>query len=286
MRSKPPSGIGSPGTSTLTEIRRQADADFIEVLRARVGTGGRSSRTTSTAAGAIQHETDDHFDGPDHRRQERGVDRYNALGMAQLPGARWASPRPAGASCGASGAAGEAPADLGHPEDAGLKIGALVMVLANDARRRAGRKQLLYVNGDLGTVVDARTAALRAAAAHRRDRRGRCRSTRQVKIPIDRARRTELRKAGRGDLIDGKWEIVGEITYMPLRVAYASHRAQEPGAQPGQGAGQHPRSLLQEPGDAVCRAEPGADSGGAAAGREPAAIIERCVTDPRLRAWL
>ena len=52
--------------------------------------------------------------------------------------------------------------------------------------------------------------------------------SREVKVPCDAARRAKLRADGLGDRLDEEFEIVGGITYMPLRVAYATtvHKSQ------------------------------------------------------------
>jgi hypothetical protein len=216
-----------PGaTITLTEIRRQADPDFIEALRAaRVGDGRRALDYFGSVIG-LQQETDDHFEGPTLLAKNDAVDRYNWLRMSRLPGrevifpsSRWGKQR------SEWGNPEKPAATWGVPERLLLKIGSLVMVLANartEPAVKGERGALIYVNGDLGTLEEAEDGV-----AHvRLQRSGEVVKVmpveRSVKIPIDSARRKELRAAGQGERIDGKYEIVGGITYLPLRLAYAS----------------------------------------------------------------
>src|SRR5262245_41823914 len=140
-------------TITLTTIHRQADPAFIAMLRAaRVGDGERALEALMATIG-MHHETDDHFAGPTVLARNDAVDRYNWLRMSRLPGrvvtftsSRWGQQRKEW------GDPEKPPATWGIPERLSLKIGSLVMILANE---RDEEKQLVYVNGDLGELVDA-----------------------------------------------------------------------------------------------------------------------------------
>ena len=229
----------APHVRTLREIRRQADADFIEILRAaRVGEGAKVAAFFEEHK-LIQFETDDQFTGPTILARNDAVDRYNGLKLSRLatPAVRFGSTR-WGKQRSEWGNPDKAKETWGIPETLLLKEGALVMVLAN---RRQDR-QLLYVNGDLGTLIDAQDETafytpdgepVRYRVAHvQLHRTGQIVSVwpveRKVKIPCDSARRKELRQHGLEDRIDDRWEIAGAITYMPLRVAYATtvHKSQ------------------------------------------------------------
>jgi len=91
---------------------------------------------------------------------------------------------------------------------------------------------MIYANGDLGEVVDmdqthaaVRVRLQRTGTEHVIDW-----VTRDNRIPLEPGRRAALKAEGNLHLIDdtGKWETVGGITYLPLRLAYAStvHKVQ------------------------------------------------------------
>jgi ATP-dependent exoDNAse (exonuclease V) alpha subunit len=110
--------------------------------------------------------------------------------------------------------------------------------------------------------------------------------TRQVKVPADSARRKELREKGQQDKIDGKWEIVGEITYLPLRVAYASttHKSQGLSLDRVQVNIRDP--FFKSPGMLYVALSRARTAEGLRLVGSPQTLIERCVSDPRLREWL
>jgi ATP-dependent exoDNAse (exonuclease V), alpha subunit - helicase superfamily I member len=108
-----------------------------------------------------------------------------------------------------------------------LKSNALVMVLSNKSGEQKG--QLVYANGDLGTVVEVDSSGAPWVKLQRNSQVVKVEYvTRNNKIPLEPGRRKELRAEGKEELIADKYEIIGGVTYMPLRVAYAStcHKAQ------------------------------------------------------------
>lgn len=277
-----------PAIHTLTEIRRQADPDFIAALRA--ARRGDGPAALAYFASQLQDQTDDHFDGPTILAKNEAVDRYNQLRMDKLPGqlvafrsSRWGKQR------SEWGNPDKPRQTWGIPETLTLKEGALVMILAN--RREAlslGRPRFLYVNGDLGTLLTANesdhTATVRLQRNGQEVRVEYV--TREVRLPCDSARRKELREQGLDDRIDGKWEIVGAISYLPLRVAYAStvHRSQgltldkvqiniaDPFWKTG--------GMLYV---GISRARTAA--GLRLVGRSTS-FLERCTSDPKVKGWL
>lgn len=288
---------------TLTQIRRQADPAFIDALRAaRVGDGKRALDYFGSVIG-LQQETDDHFDGPTLLAKNDSVDRYNWLRMSRLPGrevaftsSRWGKQR------SEWGDPKKPPASWGIPQRLALKIGALVMVLANE---RTEDRQLIYVNGDLGEIVDVEEPpaapvpqtdgaiplpAPIGVALVRLQRTGQIVRVvpvgREVRIPCDSARRKELRAAGKDALIDGKYEIVGGITYMPLRPAYASttHKSQGLSLDRVQVNIRDP--FFKTPGMVYVALSRARTAGGLRLVGSPAAFIERCASDPRLKGFL
>lgn len=218
----------APHVKILTEIRRQADPAFIEALRAaRKGDGARALEYFQAR---LVDRLDDAYQGATIFAKNDSVDRHNQLRLDALKGqaihfgsSRWGKQR------SEWGSPEKPPASWGIPETLVLKEGAWVMVLANSYQaEEGGGRRLVYVNGDCGEVVgtDGSNALVRlqrtghvTAIAYQ---------TRDVRVPCDSVRRKELREAGLEDRIDGKWEIVGSITYMPLRLAWAStvHKSQ------------------------------------------------------------
>lgn len=272
-------------TITLTAIRRQADPEFIAMLRAaRAGRGEIVADYFAGRPGGIAQETDDRYEGPTIVAKNESVDRYNGLRMAQLTGAeiriassRWGKLR------SEWGTLDKPPKTWNIPETLVLKEGALVMVLSN---HRTETRRLLYVNGDLGTVVDATETTVSVQLQRTGTVEEILPVTRQVKVPIDSARRTELRKLGQGDKIEGKWEIVGAITYLPLRVAYASttHKSQGLSLDRVQVNIRDP--FFKAPGMLYVALSRARSAAGLRLVGSRNTIIERCNTDPRLGAWL
>ncbi len=276
-------------TKVLTEIRRQADPAFITMLRhARAG---RAKEVVAYFAGKLSTETDDHFDGPTLFAKNDAVDRYNFIRLSRVTGRdlRFVSRRE-GKQRSEWGNPDKPPATWGIPQTLHLKVGALVMILAN--RRRilldGSSGGFLYVNGDLGTVVDAAEGSCVVTLQRTGHDVNVHYVRREVLQPIDSARRKELRALGKDDCIsdNGKFEVTGWIEYLPLRVAYAAtvHKVQ------GLSLGKVQFSLR----DAFCKT-PGlvyvalsrcrTAEGLRLIGSE-AALRERCNADPRLTAWL
>lgn len=219
-------------THTLTEIRRQADPDFIQALRAARRGDGKAA--LEYFGSRLHEQTDDRFDGPTILAKNEAVDRFNRLRVDQLSGpvigfqsARWGKQRSEWGNP-------EKPKQTwGIPETLELKEGALVMILANKkVGGESPNRPFLYANGDLGTLLAANVA--NHTAVVRLQRNGVEVEVsyvhREVLQPCDSTRRKELREAGEAEKIaeGGKWEIVGAIDYMPLRLAYASttHKSQ------------------------------------------------------------
>jgi hypothetical protein len=270
---------------TLTEIRRQADVDFIQMLRhAREGHGEWVAEYFIERH-AIQNETDDTFDGPTIVAKNESVDRHNYLRMSALQGrairftsSRWGKLRSEWGTL-------EKPKHTWNiPEHLELKIGALVMILAN--HRDPDTRQLEYVNGDLGTIVDATPLTARVQLQRTGETVEVAPVERQVKIPADGARRKELRGKGLGDRIDTKWEIVGAISYLPLRVAYAStvHKSQGLSLDAVQVNIRDP--FFRAPGMLYVALSRARTAEGLRLVGSPKTLVERCVSDPRLKAWL
>lgn len=225
------------GTVKLTEIRRQADKSFIEALQAvRRGDGAYARDFFSKH---LRDTTDQHFNGPTILAKNDAVGRFNAIRMAQLstplfsfPSSRWGKMR------GEWGNHEKDPQTWGIPQETGLKSGCIVMVLANkreDGLGHPSTRPFLYVNGDLGTYLGPADGKLpEAGAMVKLQRTGKETLVQYVEreylVPCDSARRKELKGQGKLEVLrgEGKYEAVGGISYLPLRVAYATtvHKSQ------------------------------------------------------------
>ena len=208
----------------LTTVHRQADPDFIQALQhARQG---RPERALDFFGPHLQTSTNLDYDGPTIWAKNESVDRFNDLRHSRLPGE------------GCEFRTRREDKQKGEwkaiPDVVYLKEGARVMVLANchlgwDAGRSLG---LLYANGDLGTFEGMSESG--AFAVVRLDRTGEATNigwvTRKNLIPLEKGRRKELKASGQEHRLseDGRHEIIGHVTYMPLRLAYATtcHKAQ------------------------------------------------------------
>jgi ATP-dependent DNA helicase PIF1 len=207
----------------LTKIHRQADRGFIDALNAaRVG---NHVPVCDFFRGKMVPSLDLHYDGPTILAKNDAVARFNDLRMEALKetavefqSARWGTER----------------GDWKNiPLKFDLKQGALVMLLAN-AREpggdggRAGR--LIYANGDLAHISDFDIP--HAVVYVTLVRNGRTVEvewvTRDNTIPLEEGRTMALKNLGQSDRIQGKMEVIGQVTYLPLRVAYATtcHKSQ------------------------------------------------------------
>lgn len=279
-------------THTLTEIRRQADPEFIQALRAaRIGEG-KAAAEYFYGMGRFHAETEDRFEGPTLLARNAAVDRYNWLRLDKIPGRtvlfaseRWGKQR------SEWGDPNKPPNTWGIPMRLSLKEGALVMVLANKKPLLGGPMSgYVYVNGDLGELVQADET--NKIAQVRLQRTGQIVPVdyvrREVLQPCDAARRKELRAEGKEELIsdDGKWEITGWISYLPLRVAYAStiHKSQGLSLDAVQININDP--FFKTSGMAYVALSRARTCVGLRLVGTPKLLIERCTADPRLRPWL
>ena len=279
-------------TITLTEIRRQQDRAFVEVLRqARVGNG---KAVVEFFGDQLCGVTDDHFDGPTLLATNAAVDRYNWIRMQKVVGrelffestregrqrSEWGDPK-------------KPPNTWGVPLRLHLKVGTLVMILANQRVEGPPPQPFLFVNGDLGTVVDTETTPSGDHTCYvQLHRNGRVVEVtyirREVLEPIDSARRRELIDQGKTHLMseNRKYEIVGWVEYMPLRVAYASTVHKSQGLSLDKVQVNVKEHFFKTPGMLYVALSRARTAAGLRLVGSAAAIIERCAVDPRLKPWL
>jgi ATP-dependent exoDNAse (exonuclease V) alpha subunit len=204
---------------TLTEIRRQTNHDFIEALQA-VRRG--DARTALHYFGhrfcpAISMS----FQGVTVKAKNDDVDRFNFVRLEELAGQRITFTKLT---------EGTARGEWKQiPENLDMKIGALVMILANK-RVFGDENGFVYVNGDLGMLKDADVAEGSAMVELLREP--------GVVVKVDAVVRANLKTVdgerrkflmqNDPDRVRGKHEVIGKVTYTPLRAAYATsvHKSQ------------------------------------------------------------
>lgn len=211
----------------LTTIMRQTDRDFITALhQVRAGHVNRALEWFTESK--FSDVMDESFDGTTVFAKNESVDRFNQL--------RLDSVRSPVVAFSATRWGKENSEWKNIPPTLDVKVGALVMVLAN---RRYPREfeddtpPLMYCNGDLGVIESiVSPETIKAVAYVRLRRTGGLvpvqMVTRDNLVPLDPGRRKELREAKQADRIKDKYEIVGQITYMPLRLAWGTtvHKSQ------------------------------------------------------------
>jgi hypothetical protein len=199
------------GMITLTEPRRQADASFVAALQAvRRGDIGHALAYFSTR---IQPYEQRDFNGTTILAKNDEVDRYNAVRMLELttPEHEYLAKRTGQGD----------PAWKHIPEKLILKPGALVMILANRREKVDGLEPhewpMIYANGDLGIYLGQDGGGRARVELHRGG-----------EVTVQSVTRQRTKATGNKGVKVAREDVLGSITYTPVRVAYAStcHRSQ------------------------------------------------------------
>jgi ATP-dependent DNA helicase PIF1 len=230
-------------TTRLTKNWRQTDGTFLDALNyLRSGNGREGAAALGAANVRFSRALDPNFDGTVILGRNLEVDNYNLSRYWKLKGHEFTFPaRRWGKESGGW---------KNIPDTLKLKVGAYVMVLANDTERDelTGQPMFRWVNGDCGHVVDLNSAdddIDDVSFAVELVRTGKVvnidyieRRTQQKSAPdeftndeIDAAKKNApFAKLPDGTFYDPKkgfW-VRGAINYMPLRLAYATtvHKSQ------------------------------------------------------------
>lgn len=280
-------GVFAEHTTTLSKIYRQDAEDFIRALHA-VRKGDVRGALEFFTVDRFTSTMDDQFEGTTIFAKNNEVDRYNLLRLDSVTGTKLSFP---------ATRLGKQRGDWKQiPDELILKEGALVMILANRRTPRdedGNEGEIVYANGDLGTLMGRGQSGLWTVRLQRNNRDVQIYPvTRENVIPLEPGRRKELKEQG----VDvttkiteqgkGKSEIVGTITYMPLRAAYGCtvHKTQgltldNVQIKIGDPFFQHPGMLFV----ALSRART-AEGLRVIGGQK--GFIERIKIEPRVQPWL
>ena len=196
----------------LTHPWRQTDPEFLAALgHVRRGDGAKALEYFGRR---LNTSEDPWFDGTAILAKNAEVDRFNNLRMLSLPEPTeiWKATR-----------VGDQSADWKNiPPELALKEGALVMILANRRARIEGMPPhtwpMIYANGDLGYYhgkYDDHTACVELK-----------RTGQDVEVPMIVREKTRI--TGARGVKAKREDVLGTISYMPLRIAYATtcHKSQ------------------------------------------------------------
>jgi ATP-dependent DNA helicase PIF1 len=302
-------------TTRLTKNWRQGDGRFLDALNHLRSGNGRSAAAALVGSGVrFERNLDPHFDGTVVMGRNAEVDNYNKLRYWKLkgkeqryPSVRWGK---------------ESGGWKNIPDVLVLKPTAYVMILANDTARDpiTHAPMFRWVNGDCGTVTDVGVGCVTITLV----RTGAeitlgniCRQTTQKVVPDELLERhpdlseKEIRakytmhsgvaeEDEEGNVITmsthrdgqpiwdvdkGRW-IVGAVTYVPLRLAYATTVHKSQGLTLDRIMVDLRHSFLGSPAMTYvacsrCRTADGLHVVG-----DPQLVERRCKTDPLVARWL
>lgn len=207
------------GTQRLEKNWRQGDGAFLDAINAlRAGEGEQGANLLASTTTEFSQSLDLHFPGTTIMAKNDEVDRFNWQALQRVRGekfsvksSRWSVGRPPGEW-------------KNIPERIELKIGAYVMILANDTTG-----EFRFANGDCGLIVGRDSSSIQVRLARNDD---------VVDIGvIERRVHDDDKPEGLSpsptwgqpwfDERAGKY-CVGAVSYLPLRLAWAStcHKSQ------------------------------------------------------------
>lgn len=248
-------------TQMLTEIKRQTDREFIEALHhVRSGIPERVKLGAEHFEPMMNDRCDAEYDGATLFGRNDQVNRYNELGLRRCKGEKYSI---------LNEVRGEPEAAWKHiPKHLILKDGSLVMILSNSG------PDLEYCNGDLGHVVGFNSD----------------KDDTYVKVRMMRnGNEVEIRMITREHkkIVDKKLTKVGEIIYMPLRLAYSStvHKMQGLTVDRAQ-LDFRDHFFARTPGMLYVALSRARNSKGLRLVGKVDTFVKRAKTDPRLARWI
>jgi len=219
-------------TTKLTKIWRQSDEGFINALNhARAGDGANCIEVLFDDCGlSLESNLDSKFKGTTIVAKNDQVDRFNWISLSQIKETSFFTPRII------KGKSLKEWEDK-IPERSEYKLGAYVMLLANNYSYENGAAEIVYANGDCGIIREwneldkevevelARTSEIVSVPMLRRVNSQRSKPEKEEIERIWREHKYEVKQEKiSGDLV---W-VLGEVNYIPMRVAYATtcHKVQ------------------------------------------------------------
>lgn len=271
----------------LTTIYRQDAQDFVAALHA-VRKGDVRSALEFFTPNRFSESTDENFNGTTIFAKNDAVERHN---MLKLDGLRTPAMTVKATRIGKQRGDWKL-----IPDELRLKEQALVMILANRREyedEEDDRGRMVYANGDLGVLVGKDDSGAWLVTLQRTGRNVRVLPvTRENTIPLEPGRRKELIAEGKS-LIEvitekgkGKSEIIGSITYLPLRAAYAAtvHKTQGLTLDRVQVNLRDP--FFRQPGMLFVALSRARTAEGLRIVGNQTGMVERCKLEPRVLPWL
>lgn len=208
------------GVEKLEKNWRQGDETFLAAINhLRAGRGAEGAEALRGTTTEFSSALDLHFPGTTIMAKNDEVDRFNWQALQRVRGERfsvnshrWHVSRP--------------PGEWAHiPQRIELKIGAYVMILANDT------KEFSYANGDCGLIVGRDKSAIQVRLARNDAVVDVGLVTRKVHtVDPDECGRIAPTPTWGQPHFDEQVEryVIGAVEYLPLRLAYAStvHKSQ------------------------------------------------------------
>jgi len=213
-------------TTKLTKIWRQSDEGFINALNhARAGDGASCIEVLFNDCGlSLESNLDSKFKGTTIVAKNDQVDRFNWISLSQIKEPSFFTPRII---------KGKPLREWEDkiPERSEYKVGAYVMLLANNYSYENGAAEIVYANGDCGVIREwneldktaevelARTSEIVSVPMLRRVNSQRSKPEKEEIERIWKEYKYEVKQEKiSGDLV---W-VLGEVNYIPMRLAYSS----------------------------------------------------------------
>lgn len=209
------------GTERLEKNWRQADGEFLDAINhLRAGRGAEGAIALKATAADFSSALDLHFPGTTIMAKNDEVDRFNWQALQRVRGEkftvnsrRWH--------------VAKAPGEWKNiPERLELKIGAYVMILANDTR------EFTYANGDCGLIVGRDSSSVQVRLARNDEVVEIGSIERKVHSPDNENFGDDIPQEPTWgspwfDELAEKY-CIGSVRYLPLRLAWAStvHKSQ------------------------------------------------------------
>lgn len=216
----------------LTKIWRQSDPTFLDALKAiRRGVGSVGAGALKESGAHYIDRLDLNFDGTTIMSKNDAVDRFNQNALRALPGPtqiavseRWTAKRN---DRNEENFPGEW---TNIPRDFTLKVDALVMILNNDTECWS------YVNGDTGHIREIKNGAdgtvssvvVELIRTGSRVEIGKVTRKIEQRSEPEKEEKERDSRVRREKVYNRQMWILGECTYLPVRLAYATtvHKSQ------------------------------------------------------------